>query len=102
MTYVNDQARNKAVSDLFQIRNHCFLFYDSVQSFFDWFPKRNTKSDAMLGKKETREIVWDFYAEQIIEVSRFSRFYGAFCPWGLESEVTFAHDIPYEPLLEYY
>ena len=28
--------------------------------------------------------------------SRFSRFYWAFGPWGLESQVTFAHDIPYE------
>ena len=26
---------------------------------------------------------------------KVSRFYWAFCPWRLESEVTFAHDIPF-------
>ena len=31
-----------------------------------------------------------------------SRFYSAFGPWGLESEVTFAHDVPYEQVHEYY
>ena len=33
---------------------------------------------------------------------KVSRFYWAFCPWGLEGEVTFAHDIPYEPVHGYY
>ena len=36
------------------------------------------------------------------KVSRFSRFYWAFCPWGLESEITFSHDIPYEQVHEFY
>ena len=30
------------------------------------------------------------------------RFYWAFCAWGLESEVAFAHDIPYEQAHEFY
>ena len=34
--------------------------------------------------------------------NKVSRFYLAFCPWGLESEVTFAHDIPYEQVHEFY
>ena len=33
---------------------------------------------------------------------KFSRFYWAFCRWGLESEVIFTHDIPYEQVHEYY
>ena len=41
-----------------------------------------------------------------IKVSRFySRFQGfieLFAPGGLENEVTFAHDIPYEQVYEFY
>ena len=33
---------------------------------------------------------------------KVSRFYWAFGPWGLESEVTFAHDIPYEQVHAFY
>ena len=33
---------------------------------------------------------------------KVSRFYWAFCPWGLESEVTFAHDIHYEQVHKFY
>ena len=32
----------------------------------------------------------------------FKVVYGAFGPVGLESEVTFAHDIPYEQVHEFY
>ena len=36
-------------------------------------------------------------------VSKVSRFYWAFIgSWGLESEVTFAHDVPYEQVHEFY
>ena len=42
----------------------------------------------------------------LFRVSRFySRFQGfcwTFCPWGLESEVAFAHNIPYEQVHEFY
>ena len=33
---------------------------------------------------------------------KVSRFYWAFGPWGLESEVTFTHDIPYEQVHGFY
>jgi len=38
----------------------------------------------------------------LVQGLKVSRFYGAFCPWGLESEVTFAQDIPYEQVHEYH
>ena len=45
-----------------------------------------------------------FYAVWLSDLvcSKVSRFYWAFCPWGLESEVTFAHDIHYEQVHEFY
>ena len=35
-------------------------------------------------------------------LSRFQGFIQGFGPWGLESEVTFAHDILYEQVHEFY
>ena len=72
-----------------------------------WVGRRKEKTSANKNTPSSEQnsaakAVRTFASLRRAKVSRVSRFYLAFGPWGLESEVTFAHDIPYEQVHEFY
>ena len=48
-----------------------------------------------------RQAQWQGVKRSMLPVTKVSRFYWAFWPWGLESKVTFAQDIPYKQVHEH-